>query len=92
MFSRRHVLKQLVARRHCRVWQPARCPCGLRRRRTRAAARYHMPEELPQALVWVAFGATSEIWGRHYKEVQATIGGWCRPWCPIPGQRALPRG
>lgn len=76
MFSRRHVLKQLVAlgaiagfgslpgaRAAFAAGEPG------------AAARYHMPEESsPQALVWVAFGATSEIWGRHYKEVQATIG------------------
>nr|WP_254052396.1 MULTISPECIES: agmatine deiminase family protein [Aeromonas] len=76
MFSRRHVLKQLVAlgaiagfgslpgaRAAFAAGEPG------------AAACYHMPEESsPQALVWVAFGATSEIWGRHYKEVQATIG------------------
>ncbi len=73
MFSRRHVLKQLVAlgaiagfgslpgaRAAFAAGEPG------------AAARYHMPEESsPQALVWVAFGATSEIWGQ---EVQAIIG------------------
>ncbi|MFQ2191656.1 agmatine deiminase family protein [Aeromonas jandaei] len=36
---------------------------------------FHMPEESTfQTRVWVAFAASSAIWGRDYKEVQATIG------------------
>ena len=34
-----------------------------------------MPEESTfQTRVWVAFAASAAIWGRDYKEVQATIG------------------
>ncbi|MBW3778524.1 twin-arginine translocation signal domain-containing protein [Aeromonas veronii] len=37
--------------------------------------QFHMPDEAgPQAQVWVAFAASADIWGRDYKEVQATIG------------------
>ncbi|MGL6336290.1 agmatine deiminase family protein [Aeromonas jandaei] len=36
---------------------------------------FHMPEESTfQTRVWVAFAASAAIWGRDYKEVQATIG------------------
>ncbi|MBM0492392.1 twin-arginine translocation signal domain-containing protein [Aeromonas jandaei] len=36
---------------------------------------FHMPEESTfQTRVWVAFAASPAIWGRDYKEVQATIG------------------
>ncbi|MGL5975944.1 MAG: twin-arginine translocation signal domain-containing protein, partial [Aeromonas sobria] len=36
---------------------------------------FHMPDEAaPQSQVWVAFAASADIWGRDYKEVQATIG------------------
>ncbi|MFQ2150586.1 agmatine/peptidylarginine deiminase [Aeromonas jandaei] len=36
---------------------------------------FHMPEESTfQTRVWVAFAASPTIWGRDYKEVQATIG------------------
>ncbi|MBW3807717.1 agmatine deiminase family protein [Aeromonas jandaei] len=44
---------------------------------TLAAANepFHMPEESTfQTRVWVAFAASRAIWGRDYKEVQATIG------------------
>ncbi|WP_323932830.1 agmatine deiminase family protein [Aeromonas caviae] len=76
MFSRRHVLKQLVALGAIAGFGSLPgARAAFAADEPGAAARYHMPEESsPQALVWVAFGATSEIWGRHYKEVQATIG------------------
>ncbi|HGK7314855.1 agmatine deiminase family protein [Aeromonas hydrophila] len=75
MSSRRHVLKQLAA-------LGALVGLGTLPRAKAAAtiaspadARFYMPEESTfQTRVWVAFAASAAIWGRDYKEVQATIG------------------
>ncbi|MCP1268458.1 agmatine deiminase family protein [Aeromonas hydrophila] len=75
MFSRRHVLKQLVVLGAIAGFSSLPgARSAFAAGETSAAGRYHMPEESsPQAQVWVAFGANSDIWGRNYKDVQATI-------------------
>jgi len=79
MPSRRNVLKQLAA-------IGVLAGFGSLPGQTRAASShdeeeaasgepFHMPDEAaPQTQVWVAFAASHAIWGRDYKEVQATIG------------------
>ena len=76
MSSRRQVLKQLVAMGALAGLSALpRAQAATPEAKARAVGRYHMPDEAgPQARVWVAFGASRDIWGRDYQEVQATIG------------------
>ncbi|HEA3131284.1 TPA: agmatine deiminase family protein [Aeromonas hydrophila] len=54
--------------------------------------RFHMPDEAaPQTQVWVAFAASSAIWGRDYKEVQATIGRLVQAMAPYTQVNVLCR-
>ena len=80
MSSRRHVLKQLAAIGALAGLgslpraQAANVATPIGSQAT-AVGSYQMPDEAaPQTRVWVAFGASADIWGRNYKEVQATIG------------------
>ena len=76
MSSRRQVLKQLVAMGALAGLSALpRAQAATPEAKASAVGRYHMPDEAgPQARVWVAFGASRDIWGRNYKDVQATIG------------------
>ncbi|OCA59190.1 agmatine deiminase [Aeromonas piscicola] len=81
MSSRRHVLKQLAAIGALAglgsLPGKAQGASGTADEGavTATSEHFHMPDEAaPQAQVWVAFGASADIWGRNYKEVQATIG------------------
>ena len=93
MFSRRHVLKQLVALGAIAGFGSLPGARAAAAGEPGAAARYHMPEVLPQALVWVAFGAPA-------RSGVATARRCRPPWGAAgaghgalhPGQRALPRG
>ena len=76
MSSRRQVLKQLIAMGALAGLSALpRAQAATPEAKANAVGRYHMPDEAgPQARVWVAFGASRDIWGRDYQEVQATIG------------------
>ncbi|WAG15930.1 agmatine deiminase family protein [Aeromonas hydrophila] len=53
---------------------------------------FHMPEESTfQTRVWVAFAASPAIWGRDYKEVQATIGRLVQAMAPYTQVNVLCR-
>ncbi|MNF38865.1 Agmatine deiminase [compost metagenome] len=76
MSSRRQVLKQLAAMGALAgLTGLPRAQAATLGAKVSAVGRYQMPDEAaPQTQIWVAFGANSDIWGRHYKDVQATIG------------------
>lgn len=83
MFSRRHVLKQLVALGALAGFGSLPGARSALAAGESAATRFQMPDEAgPQAQVWVAFGANGEIWGRNYQDVQATLGRLVRAMTP----------
>lgn len=97
MPSRRNVLKQLAAigtlaglgslprAQAANVTTPTGPPAT-------AVGRYQMPDEAaPQTRVWVSFGASADIWGRDYREVQATIGRLVKAMTPYTRVNVLCR-